>query len=119
VLLADWWRATEAYWLPPMELFRRIPVGYGAFGILAGTMTWLLVRLRGPRPSMPEAMRFGALAGLLSGAGTVMAASSILRMPGSILVVLFATIGVLIIGIVLQNLFFPTAARAAGLETSC
>jgi hypothetical protein len=35
------------------------------------------------------------------------------------LVVLFATIGVLIIGIVLQNLFFPTAARAAGLETSC
>ncbi|HUF48748.1 MAG TPA: hypothetical protein VMM93_13105, partial [Vicinamibacterales bacterium] len=46
VILADWWRATEAYWLPPMELFKWIPFGYGAFAILVGTMTWLLVRLR-------------------------------------------------------------------------
>lgn len=87
VILAGWWRATEAYWLPPMELFQRIPFGYGAFAIFVGTMTWLLVRLRGPRPRAAEALTFGALAGLLAGAGSVMAAYSILRMPASALLV--------------------------------
>jgi hypothetical protein len=55
VVLADWWRATESYWLPPVELFKRIPYGYGALALPAGTMTWLLVRLRGPQPRIAEA----------------------------------------------------------------
>ena len=76
VILAAWWRATEAYWLPPMELFKRIPLGDAAFALFVGTTTWLLVRLRGPKPSMSEALRFGALAGLLAGAGSVMARCS-------------------------------------------
>ena len=33
VILAAWWRATEAYWLPPMELFKRIPFGDAAFAL--------------------------------------------------------------------------------------
>jgi hypothetical protein len=142
VILASWWRATEAYWLPPMELFRRIPFGYGAFALFVGTMTWLLVRLRGPQPSMAEALRFGALAGLLAGAGSVMGAYSILAMPPSallvwtvstvlesmgaaaaaawtlraprpqrrVLLVLLLTLVLFVIGVILQNLFFPTAA---------
>jgi hypothetical protein len=143
VVLAAWWRATESYWLPPMELFRRIPFGYGAFALLVGTMTWLLVRLRGPQPIVRDALRFGALAGLLAGAGSVMGAYSILPMPASTLVVwtvstvvesagaataaawtlraprpwrrvllVFAlTIALFVIGVVLQNVVFPTPAN--------
>ena len=142
VILAAWWRATEAYWLPPMELFKRIPFGYAAFALFVGTMTWLLVRLRGPKPSMGEALRFGALAGLLAGAGSVMGTYSILDMPPSgllvwtlstvvestggaaaaawtlrgprpwrrVLLVLGLTIALFVVGVILQNLFFPTTA---------
>ncbi len=142
VVLAGWWRASESYWLPPMELFKRIPFGYGAFALLVGTMTWLLVRLRGPQPRMAEALRFGGFAGLVAGAGSAMGAYSILSMPPSslvvwtlsttvesigaaaaaawtlraprpwrrVLLVLVMTVVVFAIGVVLQNLLFPTPA---------
>jgi hypothetical protein len=146
VLLAAWWRATEAYWLPPMELFARIPMAYGAFAIFVGTMTWLLVRLHGPRPGVAQALRFGGLAGLLAGLGSVLAAYSILPMPVSaivvwtlsavveasgaagaaawtlgapragrrVAVVLALALAAFVVGVVLQNLFFPTPADRIG-----
>lgn len=33
VFLASYWRATETYWLPPLQLFRRIPLAYAVFAV--------------------------------------------------------------------------------------
>ena len=43
VVLAPWWRATEAFWLPPLELAKRIPFAYGAFVIYCASLTVLLI----------------------------------------------------------------------------
>lgn len=86
VLLAQWWRATESYWLPPRELFRRIPFGYASFAIYCAVLAWLLLRLYGDRLNLWSGLRFGAIAGLVSGLGSVLGAYSAFRMPPSALV---------------------------------
>jgi hypothetical protein len=140
VFLAVWWRSTESYWLPPDELFRRIPLGYASFAIYVSVLTWLVVRLHGERPRLSRAARFGVLAGLISGTFWALATYSVFSMPRSALVVwtasfalesvgattvvawvlagsrpwrrvgLVAGVGVtlLIVGVVIQNLLFPT-----------
>jgi hypothetical protein len=87
VLFAPWWRATDSYWLPPSELFRRIPIGYASFAIYCAGLTWLLRRLYGDRLNLSSGLRFGAIAGLVFGLCFVLAAYSAFRMPPSALVV--------------------------------
>lgn len=142
VVLAQWWRATESYWLPSGELFRRIPFGYASFAIYCTVLAWLLRRLYGDRLNLSGGLRFGAIAGLVSGLGSVLGTYSAFHMPPSALVVWPASIlldstiaggvmswvlvagrpwrrvgvvigaaaGLFIVGVVVQNVFFPTPA---------
>jgi hypothetical protein len=140
VLLAQWWRATDSYWLPPRELFRRIPFGYASFAIYCAVLAWLLRRLYGDRLNLSSGLQFGAIAGLVSGLGSVLGTYSAFRMPPSALMVwpvstllnstiaggvmswvlvavrpwrrvamvIVAATVLFIIGVVVQNMFFPT-----------
>jgi hypothetical protein len=140
VILAGWWRATENYWLPPKELFRLIPFGYASFAIYCTVLTWLLRRLYGEHLNLATGLRFGAIAGVVSGMGSVLGNYSAFPMPASALLVWPASITLystaaggaatwvlvgkrpwiraglifalailfLVLGVVLQNLFFPT-----------
>jgi hypothetical protein len=87
VFLAGWWRAAEAYLLPPRDLLRLIPFGYASFAIYCGALTWLLARLRDGRLSVPAGARFGAVAGLVSGVASALGTYSAFRMPSGALVV--------------------------------
>ena len=142
VFLASWWRATEAYWLAPAELLKRIPFGYASFAVYCAVLTWLLVTLPGKRATLGAAMRFGAAAGFVFGVANALGGYSIMRMPYSFLLVgpiattvesaaaaaaavwvmagarpwrrvwLLAGAGLVlfVIGVVIQNVFFPTPA---------
>lgn len=92
VFLASWWRATETYWLPPLELFRRIPLGYASFAIYCAALAWLINRLYHGRVSLVKGLRFGAIAGLVSGVASVLGTYSAFRMPPSALAVWPASI---------------------------
>jgi hypothetical protein len=102
VFLAVWWRATERYWLPPQELFWSIPFGYASFAIYCAALTWLLLRLYGRQPTLIAGLRFGAIAGLIYGTGSVLATYSVFRMPTSALLVWPAsvTVGSTLAGVV-------------------
>jgi hypothetical protein len=91
VLFSGWWRATESYWLPPRDLAARIPFAYGAFALYVASLTWLMVRLLGPRPRLAQAISFGAIGGLAFGVASVLATYSALAMPVSALFVWPAT----------------------------
>jgi hypothetical protein len=142
IFLASWWRSTEKYWLPPRELFRLIPLGYTSFAIYCAALTWLLRRLYNERLDFATGLRFGAVAGLVSGTGSVLGTYSAFRMPISALLVWPASltldstvagaiaawvlvaerpwrrvglvfgvaVALFILGVVIQNLFFPTPA---------
>jgi hypothetical protein len=139
VILAPWWRATESYWLSTSELSRRIPLGYASFAIYCGVLVWLLWRLYGDSVNLSSGLRFGAIAGLVFGLGSVLGTYSAFHMPPSALVVwpvsilfestiaagvmswilitdrpwrrvgvVFAAVVVLfIMGVIVQNIFFP------------
>ena len=77
VFLTGWWRAAEPYLLPPRELFRSIPFGYASFAIYCGALTWLLARLYGGRVSVLAGVRFGAVAGLVSGVASELGMCSV------------------------------------------
>jgi hypothetical protein len=87
VFLASWWRLTEAYWLPPEQLFQRIPFGYASFALYVAVLVWLLRRLHGIRPALPTAALFGLRAGVISGLGWALANYSVFAMPPSALLV--------------------------------
>jgi hypothetical protein len=87
VLLASYWRASEAYWRPPQELFRLIPLAYIAFAIYCSAATFLLIRLHGSRPALMTGLRFGATAGLVFGLISTLGGYSVFRMPASALIV--------------------------------
>lgn len=140
VLLSPWWRATESFWLPPMQLAKRIPFAYLSFALYAAGLVWLMARLLGSRPSTAHAARFGALAGLLVGVVQALANYSVFAMPPSallvwpgsvalasvaaavsgssvfnargpwrrVLLVLLVAVVLLVVGVVVQNLVFPT-----------
>ena len=142
VFLAAWWRAAEPYLLPTRDMLRLIPLGYASFAIYCGALTWLVARLYGERVSVIASLRFGVIAGLVSGAASTLGTYSALRMPPTALLiwpasvviesaiagalaawvlvaerpwrrvglVLCAGIVLFIVGVVIQNLFFPTPA---------
>jgi hypothetical protein len=87
VFLASWWRATETYWLPPLELFRRIPFGYASFAIYCTVLAWLINRLYYGRVTLAKGLQFGAIAGIVSGIASVLGTYSAFRMPPSALAV--------------------------------
>jgi len=87
VILASYWRETEDYWLPPMEMFRRIPFGYGSFAVYCLALTWLLARLYGEQVTLPVGLRFGLVAGVTFGLTTALGTYSLLRLPLSYFVV--------------------------------
>ncbi len=143
VFLASYWRATEAYWLPPLELLRRIPLAYLLFAIHSVVLTWLLRRLYPERLSFATGLRFGALAGLFLGISSALGNYTVFRMPPSALLVgpasvtselaaagavaawvlvakrpwrrvalvFLAALVLFVVGVVIQNLFFPTPAE--------
>ena len=94
VLLSSWWRATEAHWLPPPELFRRIPYAYVSFGIYTTGALWLTVRLFGPQPSLGRAVGFAAALGLVVGGAGSLANYSVFSVPWSSLLVWPASMAV-------------------------
>ena len=94
VFLASWWRATEVYWLPPVEMFRRIPLGYASFALYCAGLTWLLVRLYGEHVTVSMGLRVGLIVGAAFGLTTAIGAYSILRLPASYLLVTPITIAV-------------------------
>ncbi len=87
VVLAPWWRATEAFWLPPFELTTRIPFAYSAFATYCVSLTGLLAALRGEEPPVLTGLRFGALAGIVFGSTSALGTYSVVRMPMSFLLV--------------------------------
>lgn len=142
VFLASWWRASEAYWLSPVDLFKRIPIGYASFAVYCVALTWLLVALHGNRATLGTAARFGAVAGFVFGLTGALGGYSATRMPGWFLLVgpavttvesaaaaaaaAWVMVGerpwrrvglvvcagavMLVAGILIQNVFFPTPA---------
>ncbi|MCL4836998.1 MAG: hypothetical protein KJ058_03400 [Thermoanaerobaculia bacterium] len=142
VVLAPWWRATGSFWLPPMQLARRIPFGYLSFVLYAGGLVWLMPRVVGERPRSSRAAAYAAVVGLLVGlvqalanysvfampvsalfvwplsvtlgsVGGGLAAASVLRAPRParrLLVVFAVALAIIVVGVVLQNLLFPTPA---------
>ena len=85
--LAKWWHATEASWLPPLELARRIPIAYCAFGLYSAGLSWLLVAVHGRRPGIVTGLRFGTLVGALFGLSSTLGMYSLLPIPTSFLLV--------------------------------
>lgn len=81
VLLSNYWKETSAYWRPEGELFRLVPVGYLSFAIYCVALAWLLVRLYGDRVGLAAGLRFGAIAGFVSGAAIWLGVYSAMRMP--------------------------------------
>jgi hypothetical protein len=94
VFLAASWRAAESYLLPPRDLLRMIPLGYASFGIYCGALTWALARLYGERLAVTSGLRFGAVAGIVSGIASTLAAYSVFRMPRAALLIVPASIAV-------------------------
>lgn len=87
VVLAPWWRATQGFWLPPLELARRIPFAYGAFVIYCASLTVLLVAVRGEQPRVLTGLRLGVLVGIVFGITSALGGYSVVQMPKSFLVV--------------------------------
>jgi hypothetical protein len=142
VVLAPWWRATESFWLPPMQLLRMIPFGYLSFAVFAVGLVWLMPKLVGDRPRSSQAAAYAAVVGLLVGLIQALANYSVFPMPASALVVwplsvtvasvggglaaasvlrahrparrllliLVIVLALIAVGVVLQNLLFPTPA---------
>jgi hypothetical protein len=87
VVLAPWWRATQAFWLPPLELAKRIPFAYGAFLTYCTSLTVLLIAVRGEQPPVLTGLRFGAFVGIVFGVTSALGAYSVVQMPISFLLV--------------------------------
>jgi hypothetical protein len=87
VILASWWRAAEAFALPPLEMLRRIPFGYGSAAVYCGALVWLLFRLYGERVQVATGLRFGAGAGLVVGLASAFGVYSVFLVPSSYLLV--------------------------------
>lgn len=87
VFLVAWWRAIGSYLLPPRDLLRLIPLSYVSFGIYCGALTWLIARLYGEHLNMASGLRFGAVAGVISGVASTLGAYSVFRLPQAILLV--------------------------------
>jgi hypothetical protein len=87
VVLAPWWRATQAFWLPPLELAKRIPFAYGAFLIYCASLTVLLITVHGERPPLLTGLRFGVFVGIVFGVTSALGGYSVVQMPRSFLLV--------------------------------
>jgi hypothetical protein len=55
--------------------------------LYAAGVTWLLIRIRGPRPNPPAALGFGAAVGAFIGVTGTLAIYSAVRLPASALLV--------------------------------
>jgi hypothetical protein len=86
VILASWWHATETYWLPQSELFRRIPFAYASFAIYCFALTWLIMRFHSNNVQPINGMQFGALAGMVYGTVYVLGTYSVFPMPSLVLI---------------------------------
>jgi hypothetical protein len=64
-LLAKLYAQPSPFLLPPLDAFKRIPLGYLAALLLAGLLLWLMVRLglSGWRQGLSFGLRLGALMG--------------------------------------------------------
>jgi hypothetical protein len=87
VVLAPWWRATEASWLPPAELFRRIPFAYAAFALYCAALVWLIARPVASPVTLVRGALVGLWAGLVTGVVWIFAVYSVLPVPISALAV--------------------------------
>lgn len=91
VALAGWWRRYEQYWLPPAELFRRIPFGYASFAVYCGALVWLLLRLGSGSAGPRAGLRIGGTVGLLYGTAGALAVYSVFASPPSLVAVWIAS----------------------------
>jgi hypothetical protein len=87
VVLAFWWRATESFWLPPLELAKRIPFAYTAFAVHCLVLCLILWRVPGEISRVSRGLILGALLGLAWGIASALGVYSIVRAPLSFLLV--------------------------------
>lgn len=82
-LLARLYEDPSPFLLAPEEAFRRIPLGYAAFLLLAGALAWLLLRL--DAASAREGARVGAVAGALAWGALALGLASVTTAPARLL----------------------------------
>ena len=87
VVLASWWRATQAFWLPPLELAKRIPFAYSAFAIYSVGLCLFLKGAHREQLRVLTGLRLGALVGFAFGLMSALGWYSAVRIPASFLVV--------------------------------
>lgn len=74
-LLAGLYLEPSPFLLPPVEAFRRIPIGYLSFLLLCGFLLWLMLRLDVRR--IGAGFLYGAVTGAAIGGGMVLGLISI------------------------------------------
>jgi len=87
VVLAFWWKATESFWLPPVELAMRIPFAYSAFAIHCLVLCLILVRMPGDVTRVSRGLGLGTLLGVAWGLASGLGVYSIVRAPVSFLAI--------------------------------
>jgi len=66
-LLESWWQSTAAFWLPPVELAKRLPFAYAGLALYCVSLCWLMVRIRIGLPRVADGLRVGAACGAVFG----------------------------------------------------
>jgi len=87
VLLESWWQGTAAFWLPPVELAKRLPFAYAGFALYCACLCWVMVRIRIGAPGVAHGLVVGAAGGAAFGVVAALGIYSVVRMPLSFLLV--------------------------------
>ena len=84
-VFAGLFREENSFFLPPSELFRRIPAGYLSFLLMVGFLVWMMVRFdtRGWR----DGLKLGCLVGAVVGGSHLMGLWSIAPAPLRLLLI--------------------------------
>jgi hypothetical protein len=85
VFLESWWQGTAAFWLPPVELAKRLPFAYAGFAFYCTALCWLMLRIGAPR--VADGLKLGATVGAVFGGVAALGIYSIVRIPASFLLV--------------------------------
>lgn len=85
VLLQRWWRSTASFWLPPVELAKRLPIGYAGIALYCTGLCWLMTRIRTDAWRVLDGTKVGAVSGGVFGSVATLGVYSIVRVPPSFL----------------------------------
>ena len=86
VVLASWWRDWATFSLSPVEMARRIPVGYCSFAIYCVGLCVLLATEQWGHVGVYTGIRVGTVLGVAFGVTFALGVYSVARIPASFLV---------------------------------